>query len=195
MSKFFAYIARMKYIRRWGLMPAQRDENVQEHSLQVAMIAHALALIANKHYGAHLDAEHIMAIAVYHETGEVITGDLVTPIKYYNPTITTAFKEVEKVAEEHMIDLLPKDMRDDYRLLIQPSDAEEKRYVKAADKIAAYCKCLEEHRSGNQEFSMAAKTLERSIHDMKLEAAEEFMKEYVPAFDQTLDELNRPENP
>ena len=190
MSKFFAYIARMKYIRRWGLMPAQRDENVQEHSLQVAMIAHALALIANKHYGAHLDAEHIMAIAVYHETGEVITGDLVTPIKYFNEDIKTAYKNIEAIAEDRMISMLPEDMREDYRALIQPKDEEEKRIVKAADKIAAYTKCLEEIRSGNKEFSMAEKALRKTINEMHMPVVDEFMRVFIPDFNVTLDELN-----
>ena len=149
MSRFFAYISRMKHIKRWGLMPSFREENIQEHSLQVAMFAHALALIQNKRYNGHLDPEHVMALAVYHETAEVITGDLVTPIKYYNEEIRSAYKKIEKEAEERMISMLPEDLKEDYRPLIQPSDPEEKLLVKAADKIAAYTKCLEERRSGN----------------------------------------------
>ena len=190
MSRFFAYIARMKHIKRWGLMPSSREENIQEHSLQVAMIAHALALLQNKHYGGTLDPEHIMAIAVYHETGEVITGDLVTPIKYFNEDIKTAYKNIEAIAEDRMISMLPEDMREDYRALIQPKDEEEKRIVKAADKIAAYTKCLEEIRSGNKEFSMAEKALRKTIDEMHMPVVDEFMRVYIPDFNVTLDELN-----
>lgn len=190
MSRFFAYIARMKHIKRWGLMPSSREENIQEHSLQVAMIAHALALLQNKHYGGALDPEHIMAIAVYHETGEVITGDLVTPIKYFNEDIKTAYKNIEAIAEDRMISMLPEDMREDYRALIQPKDEEEKRIVKAADKIAAYTKCLEEIRSGNKEFSMAEKALRKTIDEMHMPVVDEFMRVFIPDFNVTLDELN-----
>ncbi len=190
MSRFFAYIARMKHIKRWGLMPSSREENIQEHSLQVAMIAHALALLQNKHYGGTLDPEHIMAIAVYHETGEVITGDLVTPIKYFNEDIKTAYKNIEAIAEDRMISMLPEDMREDYRALIQPKDEEEKRIVKAADKIAAYTKCLEEIRSGNKEFSMAEKALRKTINEMHMPVVDEFMRVFIPDFNVTLDELN-----
>ena len=190
MSRFFAYIARMKHIKRWGLMPSSREENIQEHSLQVAMIAHALALLQNKHYGGSLDPEHIMAIAVYHETGEVITGDLVTPIKYFNEDIKTAYKNIEAIAEDRIISMLPEDMREDYRALIQPKDEEEKRIVKAADKIAAYTKCLEEIRSGNKEFSMAEKALRKTIDEMHMPVVDEFMRVFIPDFNVTLDELN-----
>ena len=171
-------------------MPSSREENIQEHSLQVAMIAHCLALLDNKRFGKEHDAEHIMALAVYHETGEVITGDLVTPIKYYNDEIRTAYKKIELLAEERMINMLPEDLKDEYRPLIQPVDEEEKRIVKAADKIAAYTKCLEEIRSGNNEFIKARDSLERSIHDMKMPVVEMFMEEFIPDFNVTLDELN-----
>jgi 5'-deoxynucleotidase len=171
-------------------MPSSREENIQEHSLQVAMIAHALALLQNKHYGGTLDPEHIMAIAVYHETGEVITGDLVTPIKYFNEDIKTAYKHIEAIAEDRMISMLPEDMREDYRALIQPKDEEEKRIVKAADKIAAYTKCLEEIRSGNKEFSMAEKALRKTIDEMHMPVVDEFMRVFIPDFNVTLDELN-----
>lgn len=191
MSDFFAYIARMKYIKRWGLMPSSREENVQEHSLQVAMIAHCLALLQNKRYGGTLNPEHVMALAVYHETSEVITGDLVTPIKYFNPEITQAYKKIEKVADEKMLEMLPEELREDYKPLIEPENKEEYRYVKAADKIAAYTKCLEELRSGNEEFSMAKQSIEKSIHAMNMPCVEDFMREFVPSFEETLDELNQ----
>lgn len=194
MSRFFAYISRMKNIHRWGLMRSFQVENIQEHSLQVAMFAHALALIENKYYGGHYDAEHIMALAVYHETGEVITGDLVTPIKYYNQDINKAYKAVEKIAEDRMIGMLPEDMQPDYRELIQPQDEAQKRIVKAADKLAAYTKCLEEVRSGNREFEKARDSLYETILRMEkeygLNSIAYFMQEYIPSFEMTLDELN-----
>ena len=199
MSNFFAYIARLKNIKRWGLMPSVREENVAEHSLQVAMIAHALAEIQNIRFGASLDAERIMALAVFHETSEVITGDLVTPIKYYNDEITDAYKKIEKIADEKMLEMLPEDLREEYVPLVEPHETEEGRenyrYVKAADKIAAYTKCLEELRSSNLEFSMAKKTLEEKILALEkeegMECVKVFMDEFIPGFEVTLDELNQ----
>lgn len=194
MSKFFAYISRMKNILRWGLMRSFREENVQEHSLQVAMFAHALALLENQRYGGQYDAEHIMAIAVYHETSEVITGDLVTPIKYYNEEIRSAYKHIEALAEERMLSMLPEDLTDQIRPLVQPENIQEKRIVKAADTLAAYTKCLEEVRSGNREFEKAAEKLKKNIEtmakDWNLASVSYFMKEFIPSFEVTLDELN-----
>lgn len=190
MSHFFAYIARMKHIRRWGLMRSTQEENVQEHSLQVAMIAHCLAVLENQRYGGSFRAEHVMAMAVFHETGEVITGDLVTPVKYFNDVITKAYKDVEKVAEEKMIAMLPMELQDVYRPLIQPEDEAEKRLVKAADTLAAYAKCLEELKSGNREFEKAKGTLLRKLHEMQMPSVEDFLKEFMPSFEITLDELN-----
>ena len=190
MSNFLAYISRMKYIKRWGLMRSSREENVQEHSLQVAMFAHCLALIENKRYGGKLDPQHVMAIAVYHETGEVITGDLVTPIKYYNPQITQAYKEVEKVAEETMIAMLPEEFQADYRELIQPKDEYEAKIVKAADTLAAYAKCIEELKTGNIEFAKAKETVLARLHEMEMPCVEDFLREFMPGFEVTLDELN-----
>ena len=194
MSKFFAYISRMKNIRRWGLMRSFREENVQEHSLQVAMFAHALALLENQRYGGQYDAEHIMAIAVYHETSEVITGDLVTPIKYYNDEIRSAYKHIEALAEERMLSMLPEDLTDQIRPLVHPEDIQEKRIVNAADTQAAYTKCLEEVRSGNREFEKAAEKLKKNIEtmakDWNLASVSYFMKEFIPSFEVTLDELN-----
>ena len=190
MSNFLAYISRMKYIKRWGLMRSSREENVQEHSLQVAMFAHCLALIENKRYGGTLDPQHVMAIAVYHETGEVITGDLVTPIKYYNPQITQAYKDVEKVAEETMIAMLPEEFQADYRELIQPKDEYEAKIVKAADTLAAYAKCIEELKTGNIEFAKAKETVLARLHEMEMPCVEDFLREFMPGFEVTLDELN-----
>ncbi|MBO6159400.1 MAG: 5'-deoxynucleotidase [Firmicutes bacterium] len=184
----------MKNIRRWGLMRSFREENVQEHSLQVAMFAHALALLENDLYGGSFDPEHVMAIAVYHETSEVITGDLVTPIKYYNEEIRSAYKHIEALAEERMLSMLPENLEKKIRPLVQPEDVKEKQLVKAADTLAAYTKCLEEVRSGNREFEKASEKLRQSIESMsrdwKLQSVSYFMKEFIPSFEVTLDELN-----
>jgi len=171
-------------------MRSSREENVQEHSLQVAMFAHCLALIENKRYGGKLDPQHVMAIAAYHETGEVITGDLVTPIKYYNPAITKAYKDVEKVAEETMITMLPEEFQGEFRALIQPKDEYEKKIVKAADTLAAYAKCIEELKTGNVEFAKAKETVLYKLHEMNMPCVEDFLKEFMPSFEVTLDELN-----
>lgn len=189
MSHFFAYMSRMKHIKRWGLMRNNEEENIQEHSLQVAMVAHCLGLIENKYFGGKTNPEHIMALAAYHETSEVITGDLATPIKYFNRKINGAYKEIEDIAENKMISFLPEDFQEDYRQIIKKPDAEEYRYVKAADRICAYTKCMEELKSGNREFAKARETIEASIHEMNMPCVEYFMKEFIPSFDLTLDEL------
>lgn len=138
-SHFYAYMARMKLIRRWSLQRNTREENDQEHSLQVAMISHALALIANRRYGGNLDMEKVMLLAVYHEAPEVITGDVATPIKYFNPGIRDAFKDIERMASEKLLEYLPEDLRDAYVPLLLPDErAPEWRIVKAADRISAY---------------------------------------------------------
>ncbi len=190
MSHFFAYMSRMKYIKRWGLMKNLCEENIQEHSMACAMVAHALALIENKYFGGTLNPEHIMALGLFHETGEVITGDLATPIKYFNQKINGAYREVEQFAEEKMISFLPEDFRTDYRELICHENNPEYRYVKAADRICAYTKCLEELKSGNLEFEKACETIRRSIEEMKMPCADYFMEHFVPSFRLTLDELN-----
>jgi 5'-deoxynucleotidase len=191
MHHFFGYMARMKHIRRWGLMRNTRDENIQEHSLQAAMIAHALAVIKNKLFGGNVDAEHVMALAVYHEAGEVITGDLATPIKYFNPEINNAYKQIERVAEEKLLGMLPEELRGEYEPLVkQRNDGEAYAIVKAADKICAYLKCLEEMSAGNTEFAKAQKALKKTIDGMKRPEVDYFMKTFVPSFELTLDELN-----
>ena len=189
---FFAYMARMKLIRRWGLMRSVNEENIAEHSLQVAHIAHALALIKNKKFGGCVNPDRIATIALYHETSEVITGDLPTPIKYYNSEIRNSYKDIERAANKRLIDTLPEEFRDDYYEMIEP-DAEsyEQKIVKAADKIAAYVKAVEEMQLGNREFAMAQETLEKDV----LKCAEEmpevalFCEYYLDSFKKTLDEL------
>jgi 5'-deoxynucleotidase len=192
MSHFFAYLARMKFIQRWGLMRNTRPENIQEHSLQVAMIAHGLAVIRNRLFGGQVDPDRTAVLALYHDVGEVITGDLATPIKYFNPQIKTAYNEIEVVARQKLFDMLPQELRPDYRSLffLAGDDREHWQLVKAADKICAYLKCLEEMKAGNQEFSKAEKAIQTDIEKMDLPEVAYFMEEFVPSFVLTLDELN-----
>lgn len=192
MHHFFAYLSRMKFIQRWGLMRNIRPENIQEHSLEVAMIAHALALIKNKFYGGKTNPERVMALAVYHEVSEVITGDLATPIKYFNPEISKAYQQIEKVAKEKLSQMLPRDLQPDYLglLFIEENDKEHWWLVKAADKISAYLKCIEELKGGNQEFAKAEKTIKREISKINLPEVAYFMKHFVPSYSLTLDDLD-----
>lgn len=192
MGHFFAYLSRMKLINRWGLMRNTHTENIQEHSLQVAIIAHGLAIIRNKRFSGNLNPERVLALAVFHEAGEVITGDLATPIKYFNPKIKRAYTEIEEIAKEKLLNMLPSDMRDEYKSLffIEDIDKEHWEIVKAADKISAYIKCLEELKAGNQEFSKAEKAILKAINKFELPEVKYFMEHYVDSFSLTLDELN-----
>lgn len=194
MYHFFAYMARMKQILRWGLMRNTRPENDQEHALQAAMVAHALATLRNVRHGGALDAEHIALLAVYHDAGEVITGDLATPIKHFNPEVHGAFDKMERMAREKLLTMLPGDLRGAYAPLLIPDETTvEWRFVKAADRICAYLKCVEEIRSGNGEFTRArdaiARDLER-ISDEGMPEVREFLAEFAHSFELTLDELN-----
>lgn len=192
MYHFFAYMARMKLIRRWSLMKSVSEENIAEHSAQVAQIAHALALIKNRLYGGTLNADRIATMALYHETSEVLTGDLPTPIKYYNPQIRTAYKDIEGIANEKLLGMLPEELRADYRALItEDPDSYEHMLVKAADKIAAYIKCVEEMRSGNREFAKAEVTLRAEVERLcKHEEVRYFCDTFLDTFRKTLDELD-----
>ncbi len=192
MYHFFSYMAKMKHIKRWGLMRNTRDENIQEHSLQTAMIAHALAVIRNTLYGGAVDADRVMAVAVYHEAGEVITGDLATPIKYFNPEIKKAYKDIERIAEQKLIRMLPEAMRGEYERLIvrKEDDADVYAIVKAADKICAYLKCIEELSAGNMEFAKAEVAILKAIENIDMPEVGYFMDKFVPSFKLTLDELN-----
>ena len=191
-SNFFAMMSRMKYIDRWALMRNSYTENISEHSLEVSMLAHALCVIGNKRLGKKLDAEKAVLVALYHDASEIITGDMPTPIKYLNKDIKGAFKDIEAQANNRLLDMLPEDMKEAYREIFFP-DANleyELKLVKAADKLSALIKCIEEEKMGNMEFKSAGKTLEKSIADMKLEEARIFMEEFLPAYHLTLDELN-----
>ena len=188
---FFAYISRLKYIKRWNLMRNTREENVQEHSHNVAAIAHALCLIATNIYGKDISEKDVLACAVYHEAGEVITGDLPTPIKYFNDDITKSYKNIEKYAEDTLTDMLPEELKGDLERYIKgdvPDDV--KRIVKAADRLAAYIKCIEEKSSGNREFDKAAVRTLKAINDMNMPEAEYFIENFLPSYEMTLDELN-----
>ncbi len=188
---FFAYVSRMKFIQRWGLMRNTSPENDMEHALQTAMIAHAIALIGNKRYFRSYQPEHVMALALYHDSCEVITGDLPTPVKHGNPSILEEYNKLEKTASDRLLSMLPTDLRDDYEPLIAHDESTaEWRVVKAADSICAYIKCLEEKKAGNMEFENARKSVKRKIDKIALPEVQDFMSECVPGFSMTLDEIS-----
>ena len=189
MTGFFAMISRMKYIDRWGLMNNTRTENISEHSLEVAILAHALVNIAKIRFGETLDADRAAVLGMFHDSSEILTGDMPTPVKYYNPDIKTAYKAVERVAGEKLSDMLPEDLRDIYRPLLCGEDDVLEPYVKAADKLSALIKCIEEVRMGNNEFLKAKSATEEALNGMELPALKVFMEECLPAYYLTLDEL------
>lgn len=195
MHYFFAYLSRMKLIDRWGLMRCVRSENVQEHSLQVAVIAHALAHIKKTKFGSPVNPERVATLALFHDATEVLTGDLPTPVKYFNPEIRDAYRALEGHAAGQLLKLLPEDMRAEYdRLLtIGDDEAEARELIKVADTLCAYIKCLEEKAAGNLEFHRAEKTLgdKLKIFSEKPEVAA-FVKDFVPGFTMTLDEISKP---
>lgn len=191
MFKFFAYLNRMKYIERWSLMRSVRKENIMEHSQNVAVIAHALALINNKIYGGNVDEKKVVLLAQYHEVGEVITGDLPTPIKYFNPEIKTAYKDLEKQASERILNMLPDELKGEYEEYILPdSNSFEHKLVKYADRISAYIKCIEEVKAGNSEFKKAKDSIGKELKDVELPAVKYYLKQFIPSFELTLDELD-----
>ncbi|MBQ4829899.1 5'-deoxynucleotidase [Alteromonas sp. MMG017] len=194
-SHFFAHLARLKLINRWPLMHNVRTENVQEHSLQVAMVAHALALIKNKFFGGTINAERIATIAMFHDVSEVLTGDLPTPVKYYNPDIKHEYKKIEKIAEHILIDMAPDAFKEDYASLIDANfhTEEEAFIVKAADVLCAYLKTLEELSAGNQEFKLAKKRLDKILKEYHSDEVDYFLTRYVPSFSLSLDEITQEE--
>ena len=191
MNNFFGMLARMKYIDRWGLMRNTINENIAEHSLEVAIIAHALAVIGNVRCGKKLNAEHIAMMGVMHDTSEIITGDLPTPIKYYAPEIRDAYKKVENIAANQLLSEIPEDMRGAYRDILIEEDSEEWRYVKAADKLSAYIKCIQEGNTGNTDFAKAETATKKALDDMEMEEIDIFIKEFLPSYTMTLDEINK----
>ena len=191
MYKFYAYLSRMKNIKRWALMRSVKEENIMEHSQQVAVIAHALGLINNKIFNGNADVNKIVLLAQYHEVGEVITGDLPTPIKYFNPEIRDAYKDLEKKASERLLNMLPEELKEEYVSYILPDEkSEEYVLVKFADRLAAYLKCVEEVRAGNSEFKKAKQSIESELKKSNRPEVKYYLQEFAPAFDLTLDELD-----
>ena len=188
-SHFFAYISRMRFIQRWALMRNTAAENVQEHSHQVAVLAHALAVIRNELYGGMVDAGAVAVAALYHDASEILTGDMPTPIKYDNPAIRDAYKAVETVAEGKLVEMLPPELRESYRDIVTVADNDIETLVKAADKLSAHIKCLEELKAGNNEFREAAFQTRRALEAYDLPEVTYFMEKFLPSFSLTLDEL------
>ncbi|MCM1043062.1 MAG: 5'-deoxynucleotidase [Corallococcus sp.] len=191
MYNFFAYLNRMKHIKRWGLMYSALPENIMEHSQQAAVIAHALATIANVYYGGSYNADRIAVYALFHETSEVMTGDLPTPIKYFNPEIRDSYKDIERLANDKLLSHLPQELKGEYQSVIFGGSAEERKLVKCADKICAYVKCIDELKMGNGEFAKAKNTIKAEIDSYSLPEVKYFMENFVKAFELTLDEMEK----
>ena len=187
---FFAMVNRMKYIDRWALMPNTQKENIAEHSHSVAVIAHALALIGKKEFGKDYDKNRVAVLASYHDTTEVITGDMPTPVKYYNDEIKSVYKDIEETAGDRLLKMLPDDYKQDYVPLFHKSDEDKQlwKLVKAADKISALVKCIEENRMGNREFDIALKSQEQKIADIDMPEVKFFSEHFLKAYYLTLDE-------
>jgi len=189
MSHFFAYISRMRFISRWALMRNTAQENVQEHSHQVAVLAHALAVIRNEKFGGSVDAGQVAVAALYHDASEILTGDMPTPIKYDNPAIRRAYKDVEAVAERKLLEMLPEELQSVYEPVITGCGGEIEELVKAADKLSAYIKCVEELKAGNNEFREAAAQTRKALEAYGLPEVQYFLETFMDSFALTLDEL------
>ena len=187
---FYPMIARMRYITRWGLMRNTQTENIQEHSHMVAVLAHGLAVIQNEKFGGQVDPGQVAVAALYHDASEILTGDMPTPIKYDNPDIQFAYKQVEAVAEAKLLSMLPEDLRPAYEEAITIVDPEVKALVKAADKLDAYLKCVEEVKAGNAEFKKAKEQTYAALCQNPIPALQYFMEHFLEGFSLTLDELN-----
>lgn len=194
-SHFFAHLSRLKLISRWPLMRNVRTENVSEHSLQVAFVAHALAIIKNRKFNGNVDPERVALLAMYHDASEVLTGDMPTPIKYYNPQIAHEYKKIEKVAQQKLIEMLPPELQNDFRPLLDEHyyTEDEKLVVKQADALCAYLKCLEELSAGNNEFKLAKARLEKTLDMRSSPEMEYFMEVFIPSFSLSLDEISQDE--
>ena len=187
-SHFFAMLSRMKYITRWGLMRNTRTENLSEHSLETAYIAHVLAVIHNKRLHGNIDENKVAVIAMYHDLSEILTGDLPTPVKYHSPSFQHSYKEIERQASKRMLHMLPEDLRPSFWAAALPEDEECKRFVKYADKISAYIKCIEEEKAGNQEFKTAKESIYQAILDFHAPEVDIFLKEFMPGYYLTVDQ-------
>jgi 5'-deoxynucleotidase len=188
-NNFFALISRMRYIGRWGLMRNTFQENIQEHSHMVAVIAHALAVIRNEIYGGNIDADRAAVLALYHDAPEIFTGDLPTPVKYYSEEIREAYRAVEEVSVGKLLSMLPERLREAYRPLLSERHDELQDLVKAADKLSAYIKCMEELKAGNTEFKQAAEQTLTVLSQNPLPEVQYFIQNFLPGFGLTLDEL------
>ena len=188
-SHFFAYMARMRFIQRWALMRNTAPENVQEHSHQVAVLAHALAVIRKEKFGGTVDPGAVAVAALYHDASEILTGDMPTPIKYDNPDIQKAYKEVEAVAERKLLGMLPEELQAVYTPVITGPGGEIEQLVKAADKLSAYIKCVEELKAGNNEFREAAGQTRKALEAYAMPEVTYFLETFMDSFSLTLDEL------
>lgn len=190
MASFFSMLLRMKYIDRWSLMRNTRAESLAEHSLDTAVLAHALGVLAKERFGKEVDPERIAVLALFHDASEIITGDMPTPIKYRNERITAAYKEVEAEANRTLIEALPEDLQKSYGAILLPCEEEAElwSYVKAADKLSALIKCIEERRSGNMEFLEAEKGLWETVRASEMPEMQAFLQEFMDGFSKTLDE-------
>ena len=186
---FYALLNRMRYISRWGLMRSSIPENIQEHSHETAVYAHALGVIRREIFHADCDPEHLAVLALFHDASEILTGDLPTPIKYHDPAIRAAYKDVERLAEDTLLAMLPEPLREAYRPALQPEREEDERLVKAADKLSALVKCVEERKAGNREFLSAEAQTRAALGSMALPEVDWFMANCLPAYEKTLDEL------
>ena len=192
MHHFFAYLDRLKLIRRWGLMRNIEQENDMEHSMQTAMIAHGLAVLGRQRYGRSVEPEKVVTTALYHDASEALTGDLPTPVKYKNPEMQNAYQDIERRARQRLMDMLPPEMQADFLPYIQPDEESECwQLVKAADRISAYLKCLTEEKLGNGEFAKAKETILESLAASPLPEVADFLREFVPSYVLTPDELSR----
>ncbi|MBQ2855223.1 MAG: 5'-deoxynucleotidase [Oscillospiraceae bacterium] len=189
-NEFYALMGRMRYITRWGLMRNSFSENIQEHSHQVAVLAHALALIRREILKLPTpDPDRCAVAALYHDASEILTGDLPTPIKYYNPEIKDAYKQVERIAGNRLLDMLPPELRNSYAQYVLEDDAELEPFVKAADKLSAHIKCLEEQKAGNTEFDSAARQTWDSMKAMGRPELDWFLEHCLGAFALNIDQL------
>lgn len=189
-NHFFAMMSRMKYINRWGLMRNTVKENICEHSLDVAMIAHALGVINNVYFNGNVNPDKLAIMGMYHDSTEIITGDMPTPVKYYNPVIRTAYREVESVAKEELLKGLPVEMRSYYDNILAEDEEDKElwKYVKAADKLSAYIKCIAEQTMGNHDFDTARTSIGEIIEEMDIPEVRFFVEKFIPAYELTLDE-------
>jgi len=188
-SSFYAILSRMKYIKRWGLMHNTSSESLSEHVLDVAILTHALCLIGNGRLGKGYDAAAALTSALYHDCGEILTGDLPTPVKYANSKITDAYREIEAASAQKLLSFLPDDLAESYAPSFECADPEVKKLVKAADKLSALIKCIEEEKFGNTEFKTAKAATLTALKGLDSPEANIFLEEFIPAYSHTLDEL------